>query len=550
MRAPAALALLLAGMVVLTSAAAASNPEPASHVHVAERGDTLIGLGRRYLAEPDRWPELQRLNQVRDPRRIPVGLALRIPLHLMRSEAANASVVVLSGTVHSGERRLAAGDSLPEGSGLATGSDGQVTVRLVDGTVLRLRQGGRLLIDESHRVPRADVTRSGVRLETGRVEVEAQPARGGQPGFRIGTPQGVLGVRGTEFRVDTRDGVTRSEVLQGVVAVSGHLGGAAEHSLKAGFGTLIDGSGRVMPPTALLPAPDLSLLPALHERPVVRLSLAPLPGARWWRVQVARDERFDEIVAEVQSATPELRIAGLADGRYPIRLRMADANGLEGPDARATLELKARPEPPLPRSPAPGAVLRGSRVDLAWTASAGASRYRLQVAPAAAAGASFGPATHDLRDLQALTHTLEGLQPGAWVWRLASVRADGDQGPFGDALGFEVKPLPPQAAPPSPPAVGDQSISFFWQGLPGQRFDVQLARDADFTRLVDERTTEQTRLELPLPGPGRFYLRLRARDADGFVGPWTATQYFDVIPCVRDSAGGCVRVEGGTLRLQ
>ena len=60
---------------------------------------------------------------------------------------------------------------------------------------------------------------------------------------------------------------------------------------------------------------------------------------------------------------------------------------------------------------------------------------------------------------------------------------------------------------------------------------------------------DQPGIEVPLPGTGRFYVRLRATDADGFVGPYTAAQYFDVPNCLRDSSGGCVRSGEQTLNL-
>lgn len=544
-----AVALVL-GLAVPVVGAAGADVEGPAHEHRARPGDTLIGLGRLYLADPGQWPAVQRINAIRDPRRIPLGSVVRIPLSLMRTEPAPARVTAVSGGVRSGAVGVTTGQSLPEGSEVSTDADSHVTVQLVDGTVLRLRSGARVLIDESRRLPAADVTRSGVKLQQGQVEVEARPARGGQPGFRIGTPQGVLGVRGTEFRVDSTGSQTRTEVLEGVVAASGPGGGGVERRVLAGFGTVIDAAGQVALPAPLLPAPDVSGLPALQERPLVRLNLPALAGAAAWRVQVGADERFDRLLADVRSATPELRIAGLADGRYPMRLRAVAANGLEGRDARATLTLKARPEPPLPRAPAPRAVIRGTAVDFAWAASSEARRYRLQVARAEAGADPFAAPMHDVRDLDGLAHALGDLPPGLYVWRLASVREGGDQGPFGDPLGFELRALPPAAAPPGPPAVGDDSIRVFWQGLPGQRFDFQLARDEAFTQLLEDRQLDRTEIELPLPGSGRFHVRLRARDADGFVGPWSASQHVDVFACVRDSRGACVRVEGGTLRLQ
>jgi len=545
------------------AAAAATTPPPDRnepvHEYVVQRGDTLIGLGRRFLIDPAAWGELARSNQVRDPRRMPVGRTLRIPLRLMRTEPVPASVLSVSGAVHSGGAALAGGQSVAEGAAVSTGADRQVTLRLVDGTLLRLRPAGRVQIEESRRVLGTDGVRSGVRLEQGRVEVQAKPARGGQPGFRIGTPQGVMAVRGTEFRVSVDAATTRGEVLEGAVAVSGRpAAGAvsgrqpeAEQRVAAGRGTLIDAAGQVAPPVALLPAPDLSGLPALQERPLVRLALQPLPGAAAYRVQVARDEGFDVLLADVQSATPELRIAGLVDGRYAMRLRAVDGLGLEGLDARGTLQLKARPEPPLPRAPAPRTVIRGSKADFAWAANSQAASYRLQVAPADAGAPPFGAPLHDLRELTKLEHTLEGLQPGTYVWRLASVKADGDQGPFTDPLTFEMKALPAQPGPPEPPTVGDGSVRLFWQGLPGQRYDFEVATDEAFTRFVAQLALDTTELDLPLKAAtGRSYVRLRAKDPDGFVGPWSSTQHFDVPNCVRDAQRGCVQVQGGLLLLQ
>ena len=145
-----------------SAAAAASEP---SFTHISVAGDTLIGLGRRYLADPAQWPQLQRLNQVANPRRIPVGTALQIPLRLMVTEPMPAQLLAATGDVRDAEGRpLVAGQALPQGSRLSTG-DGQATVQLVDGTVLRLRPSSALQVDTSQRPPRA-TTRCTARATT------------------------------------------------------------------------------------------------------------------------------------------------------------------------------------------------------------------------------------------------------------------------------------------------------------------------------------------------------------------------------------------------
>lgn len=546
-----------------TAPAAAAEADEPMHEYTTVQGDTLIGLGRRYLVNPNAWPVVAKVNAVRNPNQIPTGTQLRIPLRLMQTQAVPATLVHLEGQAQSGGSALSIGQDVPEGSELRTGADGHVTVRLVDGTLLRLRPASTLQVQRSRRLRDAGGTLTGTRLDQGRVEIEAAPAAAGRPGFRIDTPQGVLGVRGTEFRVSTEgsQGATRGEVLSGTVAFAGRSGGPAE-PVDAGFGTVIGAAGQVAAPVRLLDAPSVADLPTLQERLLMRFALPPLAGAAAYRAQISADARFDRVLADLTSATPELRFAELPDGDYVLRVRAVDARGLEGQDADHRFRLKARPEAPLPSAPVPRAVIFGSKAELAWTANTQAQSYRLrlvQAAPAAiaaagapaaappvATSADFASPLRDIKGLVGGATTLEGLQPGLYHWQLASVRGDTDQGPWGEARSFEMRPLPPE---PRPPVVGDRGISFGWEGRPGQRFEFELARDAEFKQMVLTRQLSEPALELPLPGTGRFYVRLRARDPDGFVGPYTTAQYFEVPNCVRSSSGSCVRAGDTTLNL-
>jgi hypothetical protein len=535
------------------------------HVITTSKGDTVIGLSKRYLSDPKRWPEVVAANALPNANRIATGATVRIPLRLMRVDAVSAKVISVTGAaqaaagagVSNAQAPLQAGQEVPEGGEVITGPDGHVTIRLVDGTLLRLRPDSRLHLRESSRLRDVDSVRSGARLRQGRVEVEAAPAPAGRPGFSIDTPQGVLGVRGTEFRVSV-DGSgtdTKGEVLGGAVAFSGPNAttGAGGERVGAGFGTSIAANGQVAPPVRLLPKPDVASLPPLQERLLMRFALTPLPGAQGYHAQIARDAGFDQVVADQKSASPELRFADLPDGDYVLRVRAVDPKGLEGLDADHRFRLKARPEPPLPALPAPRAAITGNQVELAWAANKEAQSYRLRLARSA----DFKTVLRDVPGLKSLSSVQDDLASGVYFWQLASVRVGADQkedqGPWGDVRSFELRSVPPE---PQPPKVGTTAVTFSWPGTPGQSFDFEVARDAAFAQMVLQRTLTVPNFELllPLPAPssGRFYVRVRAKDPDGFVGPYGVAQYFDiakpaVINCWLSGIDVCVRAGDETL---
>lgn len=540
-------ALQLAAIGLTMVAAAVSAGEPV-FTHVVTREETLIALSRRLLADPRQWPQLQQHNRIADARRIPVGTVLKIPVRLLATEPVPARVLSASGEVSGPQGvAVAAGQALPQGARLQAGDGGQATLQLVDGTVLRLRAGSAVQVETSRRLPGSGGALSGVKVEDGQVEVQAQKRSGaGAPGFQISTPQGLLGVRGTEFRVsvDARAETTRNEVLEGQVMTEGR-DGRAGRSVAAGFGVVVDRSGTVTPPVRLLAPPDVSAWPALQERVLVRFPIRPQPAVVAYRAQVAAaaDPAFERVLQDVRSTGAELRLVDLPDGDYRIRVRAEDAQGLQGRDALHLFTLKARPEPPLPTGPGPKAVVSGARLDLAWASVDEARSYRLQLARDEA----MREPIQDQRTLAGTAWSVDALAPGVYFWRLASERSATDQGPFGPVQRVELRALP---APLPPPRVGEDSLKLAWEGLPGQTFEVEFARSADFAVLELTRRTEQSALELRLPGTGRYWVRMRARDPDGFVGPYTAPQAFTVPNCLRDGQQRCVGgADGGSVLI-
>jgi hypothetical protein len=266
------------------------------------------------------------------------------------------------------------------------------------------------------------------------------------------------------------------------------------------------------------------------------MPLLPQPGAVAYVGQVAADARFEPVLAvvraDVRDAGTELRFADLPDGRYVLRVRAEDGRGLQGLDAQHTFTLKARPEPPLPVTPGPRAILSDSRVTFAWTSAPDAATYRLQLARTE----DFRELVHDRSGLAAPSWQIGDLAPGVYHWRLASERSATDQGPFGAAQRLELR-APPSPVPP--PTVRADGIRLAWEGLPGQTFEVEFAREASFATVELALQTGVPVLEVAMPGTGRYFVRLRARDPDGYIGPDTAPQQFSIPNCLRDGQGRC-----------
>jgi len=487
-------------------------------------GDNLFELSKTYLNGPASWRELQKLNRVADPLKLTPGAELRLPIRLLRREASVAQAVFTQGEVSllrapaSTAVPLTSGTELRSGDILRTGEQGSLTLRFVDGSRLLLAPRSEVALEQLLVYGRSAIPAMQLRLNKGSADSKVQKAPQRPPDYELKTPSLNLGVRGTEFRVQlAEDGrSTAAEVLEGVVA-------AGPLKVESGYGVVM-APGERQPRLARLPAaPDLSGLPTRLERIPLNLGWQATPGASAYRVQVYAAGDFERLLLDGRFNSPRAAWADLPDGRYSLRVRAIDALGLEGLAADALFTLKARPEPPFITAPAANASLYGERVELAWSKPVNAQRYRLQLATAE----DFATPLQDRSDLGDTAHALN-LPPGRYLWRLASIAAGEDQGPFGDAQAFTVKPIPPTPAL-APPAIGDQALQFRWAAAAGvARYQLQWARDPEFKQLIAEPSSEAPELTLPRPEAGVYYLRVRSVDAEGYAGPYGTAQQVEI----------------------
>jgi hypothetical protein len=548
----AAVVTLAFSAMAMSGARAAEQSD--DYIYTVKRGDTVIGVSQRQLTDPLKWRVVARHNRMKNPHRVRPGERLRIPLALARNKPSAITVAHVEGDVKSVSGNgsdlppavLALGSSLSEGAEVLTGTNGYATLKMADGSTVRVQSSTRVQVKRLRSYPEAGILESAMDVAGGRIESWIQKLRGAganEARHNVNTPMAQMGVRGTAFRVtmDTQANVTRGEVLEGAVDVSSAGGGGAVKRLAAGYGSVVDASEKVSEPVALLAAPDTAKLPVVQERVVLRFRLDAVVGAKTYRAQLARDKDFNAVLAEVVSKTPEIRFANIPDGGYSLRVRAIDSNGLEGRNAIHAFKLKARPEPPLVSMPATKGKVRSSEVEFKWAENQEAASYHFQLSR----DAEFGSIVREEKAASATNLTASKLALGEYFWRVASVRKDGDHGPYGDVSSFSLFAPP---AKPEPPAVGDDSIAFRWSGEPGQKFEFQFSADAKFAKPIVSRALEKPAIEVPRPGPGAYFMRFRAIDPDGFVGPYSSVQKLSIDPCLADSEGRCVSSTYGIVK--
>lgn len=508
-------------------------------LYTVRPGDTLWSITAEHLVRMDYWPKLKALNGVSDTEQLPPGSKLRIPIAWLKRLPALAQVVSVQGQAQA--TLAATGQSVPiqvgqfleSSDSVQTGPDGNVTLEFGDGSRVLVQADSRLALESLRSLGRTKAMDTVLSLLQGRVENRVVPRLEAGARYQISTPVATSAVRGTHYRFGMDGGTetARTEVLEGGVAFQGERG---SRSVSKGFGALAQAGKPLAPPVALLAAPDTKDLPPVVTRVPIQLRFSALKGATAYRAQIAATERFDTLLFDGVLALPGVRGPDLPDGDYVLRLRAIDSQGLEGRDAYHRFRLHARPEPPLLIYPAHESALLAPSLRFEWSEPAKAASYHFQLADDERFTAPLlDIATHPNSRLT----PEKTLEPRRYYWRVAVRDETGREGPFSDPQLVRVQPV----LALQPPEVAAETMTFRWgAGLPGQKYEFQMARDAEFEEIIVSRQANEPQLTVPRPESGFHYLRMRSIDADGFIGPYGATQRIDVPPANYWPAGWVV----------
>lgn len=507
-------------------------------IYSMTRGDNLWNITERYFDEGFRyWNSLIRLNKVTDPRHMPPGTKVRIPLRWLKSDPAVVVVRDMYGTVHYIEagqtkpRQLIGSTILHKGNQIVVGENSNVVLEFADASSLFLGSESRMKLLRTKKISNSGLADSKVELLGGRTESKVHKKNSR---FQIKTPSANTAVRGTDFRVAIdRDNpaLSQVEVLSGTVGVSG---GTSERNVKAGFGTTISQGNAPMPPIKLLPPPVIYTPSAYSRKLPVDIKWQKINGAQGYRVLIREAEGKQTLFIDEVIPIARINTSALEDDKYTIGVRAIDDNGLEGKETVYTFELDARPQPPLAISPQDGEIVRTDLPEFEWSTPIEGTGYHFQLS----ANSDLSSPLVDSTEFTKTPYTPEQLAPGTYYWRLATLSKT-KEGPFGMVSSFTLRPSP--EAPEVAAEGDDENITLRWQpGTSGQQYKAQLSENQEFKKILSEELLQQAAWSMKRPEQ-IVYFRVRVIDVDGFEGDWSLVQqimpppdpwYYGLIPFI------------------
>ena len=491
-------------------------------------GDNLIQFSERHLINPDDWHVLQTLNKIKNPQRMQLGQVLRVPLNLLKQLPAPAEIVLASGQAgilkaDNSVQPVIAGQQLTAGTELITGENSKLNIKFADGSIVSMQPKSTMKLDTLSMYSGGGMVDTKLRLQQGKVETEANPSHLQGNKMQIITPTAIAAIRGTKFRVSADAVSIKQETLEGKVAL---MAAGAEVAVDKGFGSLSEGGNAPLPPVLLLPAPVTGNLPIKLEALPIAFNMPAQEGAVAWLGKVSTEPQFNSILDEKLSQGSNLSFNDLPDGKYYLKVRAKDKQGLEGYDATHEFNLNARPFAPVAATPAASAIVRDANPELTWSKIEQANEYLLELAR----DADFKQLLDSKRVTNPAYKIEKNLEPGQYFWRLASL--DGaDQGPYAAASSFTYK------AKPNAPDVSQLSVKVERNKVfvstinppDGLSYEAILQNEVNKQNNVWRATGLNGEFDFLLKEYGKQKLLLRLIDADGVTGP-DAVYEFNALP--------------------
>lgn len=328
--------VLLAAMALcsLQPAFAALKPpqERPDPIYEVRQGDTLISLAAKYFASPDAVAELSKLNQIKDPYKIPVGKKLVFPRALLSftlSQAHLTSFECADPILINGENKgLRLGAVVPQDALIQTPKQCEAGITLEDASVVNILPGTSLRIKTLRKNALEKSPEVEFELLAGRIALDVPKRQAGDAPYQVRTARSLAGVRGTQFRVGyDEQQQSQIEVKQGNVGARG----ADENKVlevKDNSGLVVDASGGVGVVETLPGAPNY--IGFEKQNQAVKLKFdAKSANAKYFLAQ-AKNVNFQANYQENNMGVIDVDAAGLSNRAVFYEWMPLSQSGLVG----------------------------------------------------------------------------------------------------------------------------------------------------------------------------------------------------------------------------
>ena len=295
-------------------------------------GDNLSTLAQNHLQAPYQWAHVVRFNKLSQAPRILIGQELKIPLAWLKRSPAPASLIHVSGHVQMAStdgiwQFAPAGANLSIGQMLRVGPDSSARIQFADASVLLIQPNTTIVLDTLSVYANGHMADTTLRLQSGRVEIRANPHHNTGQQFEVITPAAVAAVRGTHFMVLSESNRTIEQTYEGQVIVQSRL---AKVLVPKGYGSTVDLGALPTAPSliqAMTVTPDFQT--KFVELPIVfSWSASSENGKSQWVMQLGHDPEVGDVFREQVSPQLQANWGALRNGSYYLRFWQLDANGI------------------------------------------------------------------------------------------------------------------------------------------------------------------------------------------------------------------------------
>lgn len=242
------------------------------------------------------------------------------------------------------------------------------------------------------------------------------------------------------------------------------------------------------------------------------------PGASSYGLQVATDAGFGALVINITGISSTTYTPALASGTtYFWRANANNTGGTSGfSSSRTFTTVPTVPAVPALGSPANSATGVSANPTLTWTASPGATSYRVQVAT----DAGFGALVADVAGISGVSYVPSLSSATVYFWRVLATNSGGSSA-YTAARTFTTVPVvpvaPSQATPPNGALGVPSTLTLTWNPAPGATsYRVQVSNVANFaSTVVDATGVPATSYFVVLAGATQYFWRLSASNAGG-----------------------------------